>query len=234
MKREEAILFAQISQGTYVDKFDHLKDFQLTATFENKGTDTQGVFGIAYKKRFVVAFRGSEETGIEDWITDLKFIKKVYPYSESNNKKVKVHYGFIQAYKSVREVILKAARATAAKEIICTGHSLGAGLATLCALDLQYNLPEKEISCCTYGSPRVGNKHFAASYNRRVPQTYRFVNRADLIPKLPIIGYKHIGQLYHLEAGSFKGSIGDRVEDHFPHKYVSALNRTSTDSQMLV
>lgn len=233
MNREEAILFAQIAQGTYNNKFN-LDDFQLTATFENKDTDTQGVFGIAYKKRFVVAFRGSEETGIEDWITDLKFIKKVYPYSESNNKKVKVHYGFIEAYKSVREAVLKAARETAAKEITCTGHSLGAGLATLCALDLQYNLPEKEISCYTYGSPRVGNKHFAASYNRRVPQTYRIVNRSDIIPKLPIIGYKHVGQLYHLDERGFKGGIGDKVEDHFPHKYVSALRQADSDSQMLV
>jgi len=221
MHKHEAILFAQIAQGVYINRFN-LPDFQLTATFENKGADTQGVFGIAYSDRFVVAFRGSEETGITDWITDLKFAQQVFPYEESNNRKVKVHYGFIQAYKSVREAVLQAAKQTAAKKIVVAGHSLGGALATLCALDLQYNTG-KEVSCYTYGSPKVGNADFRASYNRRVPQTYRFVNRFDIIPSLPPIGYRHVGQLYHLDKDSQEDAVVNRALDHLPYNYINAV-----------
>ncbi len=221
MHREEAILFAEISRLVYINRFN-LPDFQLTATFENKGTDTQGVFGIAYGDRFVVAFRGSEETGIADWITDLKFAQQVYPYEESHNRRVKVHHGFIQAYKSVREAVLQAAKETAAQKIVTTGHSLGGGLATLCALDIQYNTG-KEVSCFTYGSPKVGNRHFVESYNRRVPQTYRFVNRFDVIPLLPPLGYEHVGALYHLDRDSTEDALAYKATDHFPDNYVNGL-----------
>lgn len=222
MNKQEAILFAQIAQGTYTNRFN-LSDFQLRATFENKGTDTQGVFGVAYGDTFVVAFRGSEETGIEDWITDLKFIQQVYPYEESNNKKVKVHYGFIQAYKSVRESVLQAAKNSAEKRIVTTGHSLGGGLATLSALDLQYNIPAKEVACYTYGSPKVGNRHFVESYNRRVPQTFRFVNRFDVVPALPPVGFQHVGKLHHLNQDSAEDALASKATDHLPRYYVEAL-----------
>lgn len=226
MNKQEANLCALISEAAYTGQC-RAADFQLTARFENKGTDTQGIFGIANDDTFVIAFRGSEETGLTDWITDLKFVKQVFPYEESGNKKVKVHYGFIWAYKSVRESVLKAARETDHQRIICTGHSLGAALATLCALDLQYNLPEKEIVCYTYGSPKVGNADFVASYNRRVPNTFRFVNRSDTVPNLPFGGYDHVGRLFQLgQAGPAAGMV-DKVmkvmEDHYPHNYIKAI-----------
>jgi len=224
MNKDTAILYANVSMLAY-GMIPAVDGFQLTARFENKGTDTQGVFGLAGGDTFVIAFRGSEETGIADWITDLKFVKQVYPY-HTGNKKVKVHYGFIQAYKSVRDAVLEAARTAPQAEIVCTGHSLGAALATLAALDIRYNLPEKKVSCYTFGSPKVGNKAFVTSYNRRVPDTFRFVNRADLVPSLPPGAFQHVGQFFHLGEEAAKRSlreIAQRMEDHFPYKYVEML-----------
>jgi predicted lipase len=230
MNKKEAMLCARVAQATYGGS-GKVSDFRLTARFENRGTDTQGIFGEAYGNTFVIAFRGSEETGLADWITDLKFIKQVFPYAESKNKKVKVHHGFISAYKSVREEVLKAAKETPHQRIICTGHSLGGALATLCALDVQYNLPDKKVSCYTYGSPKVGNADFAQSYNQRVPNTFRFVNSADTVPSMPPGGYEHVGMLHHVgqvssklgEIGDFVEKVIDKVEDHFPHNYIKAL-----------
>ncbi len=226
MNKDAAILYANISMLAY-GMLPAVDGFQTTARFENKGTDTQGVFGLTGGDTFVIAFRGSEETGITDWITDLKFVKQVYPY-DGGNKKIKVHYGFIGAYKSVRDAILEAARNTPHPKIVCTGHSLGAALATLAALDIRYNLPEKRVSCYTFGSPKVGNKDFVASYNSRVPDTFRFVNRADLIPSLPPGAFQHVGQLFHLGETAAKKSlreIAQRMEDHFPYKYVEMLKK---------
>ncbi len=229
MNKQEALLCAEVAQASYGGDC-RADQFKITARFENKSTDTQGIFGEAFGNTFVVGFRGSEETGLSDWITDLKFIKQVFPYG-GGNKKVKVHYGFINAYKSVRETVLAAAKETPYKRILCTGHSLGGALATLCALDIQYNLPKKEVSCYSYGSPKVGNNDFTTSYKKRVPNTYRFVNSADKVPLLPVGGYEHVGILQHIgQAGAIAQNVGnvidklmDEIDDHFPHNYIKAL-----------
>lgn len=225
MNKQDAILFARVSSWAYYGMNEKSNQFKLLAKFENKGTDTQGLFGEANDNTFVVAFRGSEETGIADWITDLKIAQQVFPYDESGNKKVKVHFGFIQAYKSVRESVLKAAKETPHKRIVCTGHSLGAALATLCALDIKFNLPDKDVDCYTYGSPKVGNKDFVDSYNKRVPNTYRFVNGKDAVPQIPPVAYDHVGELHHLtrQQAESKAAV---VEDHFPANYVQTLRDT--------
>ena len=223
MDKKEAVLCAVIAHSTYVGTCND-KGFCMTARFENKGTDTQGVFGTAFDKSFVVAFRGSEETGIADWITDLKFVQQVFPYDTSKNKEVKVHYGFIEAYKSVREAVLNEVKKTPLKRIICTGHSLGGALATLCALDVKYNLPDKEIACYTFGSPKVGNAAFVASYQKRVPNTFRFVNGIDRVPTLPPGDYQHVGELHQL--GEVTLSLTDLLavaQCHFPVNYINML-----------
>lgn len=221
MNKDEALFFAHIAWATYVNKFK-IDGFKPEATFENKTTDTQGAFGLTNQNAFVIAFRGSEETGVQDWITDLKFIRQVYPYQESNNRKVKVHYGFIEAYKSVREEVLDAVKKSNMDKIICTGHSLGGALASLCALDVQYNTP-KNVRCFTYGSPKVGNAAFAESYNRRVKNTYRIVTKGDIVPMFPPLGYHHVGTLHELDYSEPDANLLDKVAAHFPHNYVRSL-----------
>ncbi len=228
MEKREALLCAEVAQATY-GKQANVESFQLSARFENKGTDTQGMFGVAHGDTLVVAFRGSEETGIADWITDLKFVQQVFPYGEGGNKKVKVHYGFIQAYKSVRDAVLNEARNTPYKKVICTGHSLGAALATLAALDIRYNFPDKEVRCYTFGSPKVGNKDFAKSYNKRVPETYRFVNGSDTVPNIPPGSYRHVGKkepVGDTKKKDWKAIASKVIQDHFPYNYVEALKKS--------
>lgn len=226
MDKKEALLCSKICRLTYVDKYD-FKDFQLTARFENKATDTQGLFGVAYDNTAVIAFRGSEETGITDWITDLKFVQQVYPYGE-NSKNIKVHYGFIDAYKSVRDAVLKEAKSTPHKRILLTGHSLGGALAMLAALDIQYNQPDKDIVCYTLGSPKVGNAEFVKSYNKRVPKTFRIVNVGDSVPGLPPLGdYDHCGEL--CEVGESLSTtlmdVAAKIKAHIPNTYIELLQK---------
>ena len=111
---------------------------------------------------------------------------------------------------------------------VATLAVLGGALAALCALDVQYNFPEKDVSCYTYGSPKVGNSDFRQSYDKRVPKTYRFVNSADTVPSLPPGRYEHVGVLHQLgqavsDASSLVDKMVDKVEDHFPHNYIKAL-----------
>jgi len=229
MKRTEAMLCAVVAQGTYANRCDDT-DFRMVARFENKGTDTQGFAGDAWGDTFLIGFRGSEETGAADWITDLKFVLSAYPFVPAGAPPVKVHYGFIQAYSSVRDAILKMVRDSSQRKVLVTGHSLGGALAVLAALDVRQSVPDKQVSCYTFGSPKVGDPAFADYYSNLVPDTFRIVNDADIIPTIPPAGYAHVGRLIHLapaeaEADGIVAAITKRVSDHLPHNYVAALNK---------
>lgn len=227
MDKKSAMLCARIAHAAYGRGFD-MPDFKLLGRFENAGTDTQGIFGEAFGNTFLLAFRGSEETGIADWINDLKFLPANFPYGQKNNTAIKVHSGFIEAYNSVREAMFKAAKETPHKQIIVTGHSLGAALATMCAVDIKYNLSDKSVSVYTFGSPKVGNADFAKFYNKHVPQTYRVVNSVDVVPNLPpniplVVSYEHVGELHHLgdlQASQVSANAG---MCHLPVNYIKCL-----------
>jgi len=76
-------------------------------------------------------------------------------------------------------------------EIYITGHSLGAGLATLAALHIQ-KLAEKyqtspAIKLYTFASPRVGNETFARHFDlSHSLKSYRIINSEDLIQSVPL------------------------------------------------
>lgn len=228
MNKKEAVLCAYVARAAYTNRCK-TKDFLLTAKFENKGTDTQGIFGVAYNRAFVIGFRGSEETGISDWVTDLKIDLEPFPYSNGDN--IKAHQGFIEAYESVRDAVMSGINDSPHKRIICTGHSLGGALATLCALDIQANVSGKMAYCYTYGSPKVGDANFADVYNKQVPRTFRFVNGSDIIPSLPPGSYEHVGELYSLSQeedessglSAFVSDLVDKFEDHLPNQYIKSL-----------
>jgi predicted lipase len=231
MNKAESLLCAIIAQSAYTNQCNE-KDFQITAKFENKGTNTQGLFGVAYGNAFVVAFRGSEDTGPADWITDLKFLQDAFPFAKGYSN-LKVHLGFLEAYKSVRDAVLKGVKATPHKRIFCIGHSLGGALATLSALDIIFNVPGKELHLYTYGSPKVGNAEFADVFNKLLPNSFRFVNSADIVPSVPVGDFAHIGKLFQLgqvaaESDSWSwddivNKVVGQVEDHLPYNYINRL-----------
>ncbi|MDM8526731.1 lipase family protein [Anaerolineales bacterium HSG24] len=226
MNKNNALLCAKISQSAY-GKGYNIGLFQLAGRFENKATDTQGIFGNTSNTLFL-AFRGSEESGTADWITDLNFISADYPYGGGSD--ITVHAGFIEAYQSIRESVFKVGKDTPHKKIICTGHSLGGALATLCALDLACNLSGKQVSNYTYGSPKVGNPDFVKFYNQKVPQSYRFVNGPDIVPTVPpnvpfLVDYDHIGKLHHIGDTQASQLSTDAAISHLPNNYVKTLEQ---------
>lgn len=121
-----------------------------------------------------------------------------------------VHSGFLGAYDSVRSAVLGLVDATLAGEdtsqwsVVLTGHSLGGALATLCAHDLAHRTwsAPPRLVMYNYGSPRLGNKVFAAEFNRAVPNAWRVVNNNDAVVTVPrLMGYCHVGHAVILGAG---------------------------------
>jgi Lipase (class 3) len=88
--------------------------------------------------------------------------------------------------------------------IVCTGHSLGAALATLCAFDIVESglakLDENtniQVTSVVFGSPQIGNKEFKERLEMH--QNLRVLhvkNKPDVIPLYPtgILGYANVGQ----------------------------------------
>ena len=144
-----------------------------------------------------MAYRGSHN--IDNWISDINFIKKAYPNSPST---AQVHQGFYEAYQTLQQQTLNAVshlmslHSTA--KIIVTGHSLGAALATFAALDIKTMLqPKTQILFYSYGSPRAGDQGFSDYLMTQFPGTnyHRVVHTNDIVPHVPItvMGFNHGG-----------------------------------------
>jgi predicted lipase len=232
--QSRALLCALLSQEVYkqfsqIEEFDSLPGIATTLVeSQDEGqTDTQAAVledaanGIVY-----LVFRGTEK-GL-DWITNLQWRQQIYPYGDESTTDVRFHLGFMNAYFAVRDRLLDIVRRYPRYEIVATGHSLGGALATIAALDVQYNLTQhtgQPISAYTFGSPRVGNSALVNSFRQRVPSSYRFVYGWDVVTRVPRSWqrFAHVPQLYQLGSLWTWQVVSRRVTDHKIANYVQAL-----------
>jgi hypothetical protein len=74
-----------------------------------------------------------------------------------------------------------------------TGHSLGAAMATIAALEaVRTNAIKKTATSpvlITYGQPRTGNDVFANEVMKNIPQVYRVVRNGDIIASMGLCSY---------------------------------------------
>lgn len=167
----------------------------------------------------IVAFRGSDAVehmdGFADWITtDFQARQKKVatwgkvPFTSKNlfgqdvtvEKEPGVHTGIHNAYWTVRNDVndLIKAHGGKTKKLFITGHSLGAGLAVLAAIDQGYARDRASSrryvaqGVYTYGGPRVGNGIFKRLYDSKrssggasALNTHRYVNYNDIAAMVP-------------------------------------------------
>jgi hypothetical protein len=187
-----------------------------------------------------IIFRGSSAD--RDWLTNLDFALRSaitnavlddkqldYPdvYGTSSSG-VKMHTGFTKAYLAARSQIHDIVKSSNVSHWVVTGHSLGGALANLCAVDLQYNFsPEVSVEVYTFGAPRIGNKAFSESYNRRVPDSWRFVNGNDVVSGLPRRwqNYRHVDTRIRFSVGFNWRIISGSLQDHGIARYIEALSK---------
>ncbi len=107
-------------------------------------------------------------------------------------------------YYSVRDNLLRLVqeRRDSIREVLVTGHSLGAALATLALPDImsflrqQSGVPANPPTLLyNLASPRVGHTDFKNFFNTQLP-CWRVVNHWDLVPDVPpkLAGYAHVGR----------------------------------------
>lgn len=193
--------------------------YTLVATFT--GQDQQKVtapygFIAESASAVVIAFRGTQTT--TEWITDADVSFTRFPFAPSAGY---THAGFTGIYSTMRDRILPALRrVSSGRRLYVTGHSLGAALATLHALDAAVNLRFASWVMYNFASPRVGDRQFAGRYNEAVKTSIRFVNTADIVPKLPptATGYTHVNDPW-----TFTTDTRSRAGNHSLKTYTAAV-----------
>jgi hypothetical protein len=117
-----------------------------------------------------------------DWAANFTNAQVAAPWRPA----VKIHKGFLSIYSSVGQLIRNQTEDLAAKhpnlQVVCTGHSLGAALATLCAHDLQNSTAIRPF-CYPFCPPKTGDLAFARDFDLHI------ASRAAPVPCEPNGGF---------------------------------------------
>ncbi len=202
------------------------------ATFRDDVTGVEGYTTID-NDTFIVVFKCSNEE--RDWYTNFNFFhepnlfttlftKKVYPYGNPSDSKVRFHGKYAQGYMAVRGYVWSAYQKSGLKEVFVCGYSMGAGVAPICALDIQYNfkLAESEVGC-GFSGPRCVNKAGQISYNNRVPLTYSLMYGRDFIAMIPPewLGFYPVGEQHTFTDPDRKYFFPFSIKDHIEYNRVA-------------
>jgi hypothetical protein len=189
-------------------------DWKLTnfAFFGERGRSTQAIV-MGNHEFIITAFRGTEINKLQDFIADMKIAHK------SKGPAGKVHRGFLAALQEVWPDIKQTINTFQdnGQSLWFTGHSLGAALAALAVADLRLVDHRPVNGLYTFGQPRTGDSEFASAFDADFKsQTFRFMNNNDIVTRLLIVSYRHIGRLLYFDAtGALRDDIGtlDRILD---------------------
>jgi hypothetical protein len=168
-------------------QFSDCKFFE-TATAPDGGGSHAFLALDRNNKLAVLSFRGTDKDDPSDLGDDLNILPQ--PWQSRGN----VHSGFDKALQAVWPEVKVALAALGKYDLLFTGHSLGAAMATL-ASSLQ-----KPKSLYTIGSPRVGDQAFVDSL--RGLDNHRYVDCSDLVTRVPpeAFAYAHIpGKIHYID-----------------------------------
>lgn len=193
---KHAVMCANTSNAVYADEplcFEMVEQYCKTKKsfkfFKNQNAEACAF--VHDKDNIVICFRGTQPAQLSDVAADLK------TWQVDAETEGEVHAGFKGELDKLYDHILAYAKMkqSEGKNILVTGHSLGAAMATIAASRL--HAYGKDVTLYTFGSPRVGDHTWSKQFDN-IP-TYRFVNNNDIVCKVPPYGFfTHIGELKYI------------------------------------
>ncbi|CAN1149983.1 Phospholipase A1-IIgamma [Linum perenne] len=148
------------------------------------------------RRDIVVAWRGTVQT--LEWVNDLDFLlvsgDKVFG-EKSDVKVMNEIKRLLEEYKD-EEI-----------SITVTGHSLGAAVATLTAIDIVTNRFNHRcpVTAIVFASPRVGDSAFKKLFSQSKDlRILRVRNAMDVVPNYPLIGYEVVGEELEIDTRKSK------------------------------
>jgi triacylglycerol lipase len=193
---EQSHFFALCSNYAYLNEKEGKEKFKALG-FDAEFIDVKGsqAYFLKNEQDLIVVCRGTQPTEFSDITADLK-VRMV----ASSTGRGKVHHGFKHSVDNIWPVLKpKLEKYGKTRTIWCTGHSLGAAMATLVGFYLRRNpdIPDTE-AIFTYGSPKVGNDQYIAMMHELDIKHYRFVNNADVVTRVPSWPYHHYKDMYYM------------------------------------
>jgi len=154
----------------------------------------------------IVTFKGTSPLDLNEWLTDAEISQtRADRIFEKDIDNEYVHSGFYNAlwnrgskhWEHIIDQINSTCRSIRANKIHLwfTGHSLGAGTATLAYAKMLFSGEQLDSrvtfsGAYTFGTPRIGNKKFCDRVQEKAEATntmlYRVVNANDIISMIPI------------------------------------------------
>ncbi len=159
--------------------------------------DKENTEAIVYQSnnKLYISLRGTDE--IKDFLDDINFT--MVPFIINKQKYGAVHKGFLTYAKRICEDINSCVERfmnndmnNAEKEMIFTGHSLGAAICFQ-AMELAITKPYFKYKCITFGSPKLGDEIFTNYFFNCIKNSYRVYISNDVVTRLPFFAsYKHL------------------------------------------
>jgi predicted lipase len=240
-----------ITDISNIEFFDAQKDYSIDAQMYmvelNENDEHTIIFSIrgTSSKKDILSDLYVSKKNFSDILISKHELNKKY-------KNIKVHSGFLKQYNSLKfyviQKLIKCMQINSNKpicdnnditlntsnkplQIIFTSHSLGAAVSVLLSTLLKYLFGNKVyIINYLFGCPKIGNSNFVNLYNDAIDETYRYVNKNDIVPRIPKINYKTtknriiIGEKMLKNSCYFYKKIGN-VEDHFMKSYIEELKK---------
>ncbi|KAK7246381.1 hypothetical protein RIF29_41249 [Crotalaria pallida] len=212
------------------------------------------------RRDIVVAWRGTIRT--LEWVNDLQFVLLPAPLVFGDSGLIiglltspKVHQGWYSIYTSasarspfnqtsVREQVTNEVKRLVdlykdeELSITVTGHSLGAAVATLNAVDIAangFNKPSDHskkaapVTAVVFASPAVGDFNFQRVVNGlKDLRILRIENVLDIVPKYPPVGYFNVGEglIINTQKSDYLKMPGDVVSWHGLEAYMHGVAGT--------
>ena len=202
---------------------DYASNFIPTYRIMSLDHDLNGFIGYRNDDRSIyVVFRGS--SSITNFIDDMNFFQVPYPYCE----KCSVHKGFYSAnaavVKDITEEVLRLQKMFPSYDVVVTGHSLGAAVATLCAVDL-IDANVQNVKLINFGSPRVGDIEAAEYISDRIFKKFRITNHKDVVPHLPLsVNFMHISGEWYEDENGLRACYGFEDSDCSYQWYLTSVS----------
>jgi predicted lipase len=211
-------------------------------------------FSMLKDKTLYFVFRGTND--LQDAMVNIDLIR--VPFFEGlKQSHIKVHGGFKRQFDVLKDGILNTLTKymKQVETVQFVGHSLGGALATLFAGHVarfhrgyvDESKHEIKVVCHTFGSPRVGNKHFARWFQENVKASdcARIINLKDPVAQIPISAYfQHVSDavcimddltvkdlpdgMWYWRLANFKMNVCKPVLAHSCDQYIERLMKIYT------